>query len=75
MQNTLMLLILLECANTQVVDNNQRTIYDVRCENNATVVYNHSNQQKLYVIKNEGNYKVLRDYKTQKVILKEKVKK
>ncbi|MCL2871379.1 MAG: hypothetical protein FWF41_00075 [Betaproteobacteria bacterium] len=75
MSASLASLIFLGCVNTQIFDDNHKVIYDVRCESNVTVIYNHSNQEKLYVVKDEGSERVLRDYKTKRVILKEKVKK
>ncbi|MCL2872589.1 MAG: hypothetical protein FWF41_06395 [Betaproteobacteria bacterium] len=75
MSTTIASLILLGCVNTQLLDSNNKIIYDVKCENSVTVVYNHSNKEKLYVVKDEGSERVLRDYKTKKVIAKEKIKK
>jgi hypothetical protein len=73
MSATVASLILLGCVNTQVLDHDtKKVIYDVRCENNVTVVYQHNNQEKLFTIKDEGRYRVLRDYKTGKVISRSK---
>lgn len=62
------------CSNYPILDSNNTITHDVRCENNVTVVYEHKTQEKLYLIKDEGNHKVLREYKTGKIILKEKKK-
>jgi hypothetical protein len=73
MSTTITSLLLLGCVNTQVLDHDtQKVIYDVRCENNVTVVYRHDNQEKLYTIKDEGKDRVLREYKTGKVLSKNK---